>query len=202
WDYYAHDILNAIYAQADVTWSCLLNPDIKMTGSAQLISESDVGDSLAGKVDSLYWGLQLAAKYGGFNVAAAYSQNDESVGSAVNGGTITPWGGMPAFTQGMVTRHQFLADTTAWKISGGYNFKEMTGADVTASAYYAEFDVGINNGYIPNTYKVTTAEPGFDIIWNNAMTKNLQLRLRGNFPDKFNATTSWSEYRLIANYNF
>ncbi|OHD87711.1 MAG: hypothetical protein A2Y52_00325 [Sulfuricurvum sp. RIFCSPLOWO2_02_43_6] len=200
WDYYAHDILNALYAQANVTWGCPLNSDIKMTGSAQLIQESDVGDNLAGEVDSLYWGVQLAAKYGNVNAAVAYSQNDESDTATIKGGTITPWGGMPAFTQGMVTRHQFMSGTDAWKVSGGYNFKDM-GANVTASAYYASFDVGSKGGYTTGK----TTEPGFDIIWNPEAVKNLQLRLRGNFPDKFkNAAedTSWDEYRVIANYNF
>ncbi|MDO9207119.1 MAG: OprD family outer membrane porin [Sulfuricurvum sp.] len=200
WDYYAHDILNAIYAQGDVTWGCLLNPDIKMTGSAQLISESDVGASLANEVDSLYVGVQLAAKYGNVNGAVAYSQNSESDTAAIKGGTITPWGGMPAFTQGMVTRHQFMTGTEAWKVSGGYNFKDM-GANVTASAYYASFDVGSKSTYTVGK----TIEPGFDVIWTPEAVKNLQLRLRGNFPDKFkNAAedTSWDEYRFIANYNF
>lgn len=200
WDYYAHDILNAVYAQADVTWGCLFSPDIKMTGSAQLIQESDVGDSLAGNVDSLYWGVQLAAAYGNVKAAVAYSQNDESDSAAIAGGTISPWGGMPAFTQGMVTRHQFMTGTDAWKVSGGYNFKDM-GANVTASAYYASFDVGSKSSYTTGK----TTEPGFDIIWTPEMVTNLQLRFRGNFPDKFkNAAedTSWDEYRFIANYNF
>lgn len=200
WDYYAHDILNAVYAQADVTWGCPLNSDIKMTGSAQMIHETDVGNNLTGEVDSLYWGVQLAAKYGNVNAAVAYSQNDESDTAAIKGGTITPWGGMPAFTQGMVTRHQFMSGTDAWKASAGYNFKDM-GANVTASAYYASFDVGSKATYTNGK----TTEPGFDIIWNPEAIKNLQLRFRGNFPDKFkNAAedTSWDEYRFIANYNF
>lgn len=203
WDYYAHDILNAIYAQGDVNWNCLLNSNIKMTGSLQLIKEDDIGDKLAKKVESTYWGSQLGAKYGNANVAFAYSQNSKSNSATIKGGTITPWGGMPAFTQGMVTRHQFMSGTEAWKFSGGYNFKDM-GANVTANAYYATFDV---EGFTGSYTVGKTVEPGFDIIWTPEAVKNLQLRLRGNFPDKFkNVTTgkdtSWDEYRVIANYNF
>ena len=48
--------------------------------------------------------------------------NDDTV---TNGGNvITPWGGMPAYTQGMVTRHQFFANTDAWKVAAVYNLKE------------------------------------------------------------------------------
>lgn len=203
WDYYAHDILNAIYAQVDYSWKCLLNPAATMTGSVQYIKESDMHDTL-NLSSAPYYGVQLAMKAGDFNAAAAYSSTGTDSGSKFNGSVITPWGGMPAFTQGMVTRHQFFADTTAYKLSVGYNLKNILGQDITASAYYASYNVDSKNTY---TDKVTTTEPGFDIIYNDAGIKNLQLRLRGNFPNDFRKeasgqTTSWSEYRVIANYNF
>jgi len=204
WDYYAHDILNAVYAQADYSWKCLLNPNVAMTGSVQYIKENDLYAGAVNLSSAPYYGVQLAAKAGNFNAAVAYSSTGTEKAASFKGDIITPWGGMPAFTQGMVTRHQFFNDTTAYKISAGYNLKEALGQDITASAYYASFDVGTANGYI--TAKGTTTEPGFDIIYNNAGAKNLQLRLRGNFPNDFKrtatTTTSWSEYRLIANYNF
>ena len=53
----------------------------------------------------------------------------------------------------------------------------------------------------------TASEPGFDIKYYPQAVKNLQLRLRGNFPRNFaegtaGADTGWNEYRFIANYNF
>lgn len=204
WDYYAHEILNAIYAQADYSWKCLLNPAATMTGSVQYIKESDMHDTL-NLSSAPYYAVQLATKAGSFNAAAAYSATGKNDSASFGGSVISPWGGMPAFTQGMVTRHQFFKDTTAWKVSAGYNLKDILGQDITASAYYASFKVNSANGY---TDKVTTTEPGFDITYNNAGIKNLQLRLRGNFPNDFRKnlttaeTTSWKEYRVIANYNF
>ncbi len=204
WDYYAHEILNAIYAQADYSWKCLLNPAATMTGSVQYIKESDMHDTL-NLSSAPYYAVQLATKAGSFNAAAAYSATGKNNSASFGGSVISPWGGMPAFTQGMVTRHQFFKDTTAWKVSAGYNLKDILGQDITASAYYASFKVNSANNY---TDKVTTTEPGFDITYNNAGIKNLQLRLRGNFPNDFRKnlttaeTTSWKEYRVIANYNF
>ena len=204
WDYYAHEILNAVYAQADYSWKCILNPAATMTASAQYINESDMHDTL-NLASAPYYGLQLGAKAGAFNAAVAYSATGTDNDSTFKGSVLTPWGGMPAFTQGMVTRHQFMADTTAWKLSAGYNLKSVIGQDITASAYYTSFNVDSKNSY---TDKVTATEPGFDIIYNNAGIKNLQLRFRGNFPNDFrknpitSETTSWSEYRVIANYNF
>lgn len=198
WDYYAHDILNAIYAQADLSWNCLLNDDIKMKASAQYINQTEVGSKLAGVVDSNYWGLKLGAGYGNISTSVAYSQTADSTGNQ-NGGILTPWGGMPAFTQGMVTRHQFFADTTATKVALTYNMQDLTGLNLNATGYYVSFDVGAKNSYVTGT-AWTATEAGFDIKYQ--ATKALNLRFRGNFPTDFKKGLDWAEYRLIANYNF
>ncbi len=200
WDYYAHDILNAIYAQADISWKCMYSDNVKPYAAFQVISESDIGDKFAGDVDSLYYGAKIGAKYGSFGAYAAYSQTDSSVGSATNGGVITPWGGMPAFTQGMVTRHMFFADTSAWKVATSYNFSTTAGK-VKSALYYTNFDVGADNG-VKNGVDWTENEFGFDLQYYPATVKNLQLRLRGNFPTDFVEGLDWSEYRFIVNYNF
>lgn len=207
WDYYAHDILNAIYAQADLSWKCLLSDMVKPSLSVQGIKENEVGDELAGKIDSTYWAAQFKAKVENFTASIAYSQTDKnSAAEAAAGGLtnaiVTPWGGMPAFTQGMVTRHQFLAGTKATKVAATYNFKDM-GANLSTTLYYASFDMDANSGY---GIERTAKESGFDVIYNPEMVKKLQLRFRGNFPRKFHESasgdTGWNEYRVIANYNF
>ena len=191
WDYYAHDILNAIYLQADYKLSA-----VKL--SAQYINESDVGDALAGSVDSNYWAVKAGTSFGGLSGYVAYSQTADSDNASMNGGILTPWGGMPAFTQGMVTRHMFFSDTNAWKAAATYKFADL---GIKASAYYVEFDVGQSN-----TYKAgqawTATESGFDIQYDVAAVKGLNLRLRANFPRDFAPGLDWDEYRVIANYNF
>ncbi|MCX6051944.1 MAG: OprD family outer membrane porin [Campylobacterales bacterium] len=205
WDYYAHDILNAFYADADFSWTCLLNENVKPFVAAQIIKENDVGDKLVGNVKGMYWGAKLGAKVENFIAYAAYSQTSEnsSTSAATENAIITPWGGMPAYTQGMVTRHQFLAGTKASKVSASYNWKTF-GPDLSTELYYANFDMASFNGY---TYG-NARESGFDVIYKPASVKNLALRLRANYADDFNvakttlATTSWDEYRVIVNYNF
>jgi hypothetical protein len=153
WDYYAWDLMNSIYLQADYGWNCLLNENIKMNASAQYINQSDVGDNLAGialgggDVDSNYWGVKLGASTGALSGYFAYSTTDSD--TADNQGIITPWGGMPAFTQGMVTRHQFFNDTDTWKVAATYKLNDLLDANVKASVFYAEFDVGAANSYSP-----------------------------------------------------
>ncbi len=210
WDYYAHDILNAVYAQADFKWNCLLSDSVKPFVSAQLISESDIGDKLAGSVNGMYWGTKVGAKVENFTAYVAYSQTTENsdTEAATENAIITPWGGMPAFTQGMVTRHMFLAGTKATKLAASYNFKAF-GPDLKTVFYYASFAMADNNGYTEND----ADEAGFDFIYKPAGVKNLNLRLRGNFSNDFyvketdtdatkNGAVGWNEYRFIANYNF
>ena len=198
WDYIAWDILNAVYLQADFGWNCLLNDDVKMKASVQFINESDIGDSLAGSVDVNYFGVKLAAAFDAFSAYAAYSSTGDDADTVTNGGVITPWGGMPAFTQGMVTRHQFFANTDSWKVAASYNFKAY---GLKASVYYTEFDVGRENTY-DNGNAWTASESGWDIQYKVASVEGLSLRARANYPRDFKEGLDWDEYRLIVNYNF
>ena len=200
WDYIGWDILNAVYLQADYAYKVSDMLTLKVAG--QYIHESDIGGSFAGEVDSNYWAGKIGAGYGNFSAYVAYSQTgeDNNANNPTNGGVITPWGGMPAFTQGMVTRHQFLADTDTWKVAAAYNFKDL---GLKASVYHAEFDVGNNATYAAG---LDSSESGFDFQYKVAAVDGLNVRFRGNFPDDFGAkngqTFNWNEYRVIINYNF
>ncbi|BCD61773.1 hypothetical protein NitYY0826_C0636 [Nitratiruptor sp. YY08-26] len=208
WDYYAHDILNALYIQAD--YKIPLQGSIKPFIAAQYINEQEVGDELAGKVDSNYFAIKAGLVYGALSAYAAYSTTDDSTNAALNGGIITPWGGMPAFTQGMVTRHQFFADTDAWKVAAAYKWNNY-GVNLKTAFYYTSFDVGKNNSLATDStayaHSWTATEAGFDFIYYPKAVKNLQLRFRGNFPRKFLEKSDgndlgWNEFRFIINYNF
>ena len=198
WDYYAHDILNAIYLQGDVSWNCMLSDSVKPFAAVQYINESDVGSNFAGKVDSDFIGAKIGASIGNLKAYVAYSEQSkaDSAATALQSATITPWGGMPAFTQGMVTRHMFLPGTKATKVAATYKFD---GINLSATGYYASFDMDANSGY--GTAR-TAKEPGFDIKYKPASVKNLQLRLRGNFPTEFGNGRDWDEYRFIVTYKF
>ena len=219
WDFYAHDIMNTIYA--DASYKMKLD-SVTPFVAAQLIKQSEVGDKLLkntaistnGELDSMYYAIKAGLSVSNFTAYVAYSATTENSDSdSTNEGSasssiISMWGGMPAYTQGMVTRHMFLAGTKATKVAASYSFKDM-GPDVKVVGYYANYDMHENNGYT----EVDAKEVGFDIIYNTAWAKGLQLRLRGNFADDFygkesdltaanNGTVSWSEYRFIANYSF
>ena len=220
---YAWDLYNTLYLDAGMKFNA---GDFKPFVAVQGIKQNSVGNEYMknvalddgtgtttsvngnGEIDSLYLAAKLGLKYEGLTTYIAYSQTQENDaadvlnGNAYSNSIITQFGGMPAFTQGMVTRHQFMAGTKATKVAAVYSFKKQ-GVNLSTAAYYASFDMDENSGY---GLARTAYEPGFDIKYAPEAVKNLQLRFRGNFPRKFaegtSGNTGWDEYRLIANYNF
>jgi len=204
-DDYAWDLYNTLYVDAGFSMNGFF-------AQAQAIKQNSVGGeymkystiSADGKIDSLYLAAKVGIKMAGVTVYAAYSQTgaNSASGNAASNAILSQFGGMPAYTQGMVTRHQFLAGTKATKVAAAYNFKE-NGVNLSTAVYYVSFDMDANSGY---GIARTATEPGFDIKYYPASVKKLQLRFRGNFPRKFAESTTgdlgWDEYRLIANYNF
>jgi hypothetical protein len=203
WDYYAHDILNAVYAEAN--YGISFSNGIAGYIAAQWINEQDVGSNTKiTKVNSDFVAGKVGVKVANFDLYGAISHNSKDSSSAINGGTISPWGGSPAYTQGMVTRHQFMAGTDALKVAGSYDWKTF-GVNLNTGVFYTQYDMDSLNGYSAN-YAWTASESGFDVIYSPQAMKNLQLRLRANFADDFyqasSGSVSWDEYRFIANYNF
>lgn len=210
WDYYAQDILNAVYAEANYGWSYASG--VAPYVAAQWINERDVGSNgvanstnKLANIDSDFIGAKVGVKVANFDLSVAASHNSKNSDAAIGGGTISPWGGMPAYTQGMVTRHQFMAGTDAWKVAAAYDWKNY-GVNLNTGVYYVEYDMDPLNGYSNAAASDESSESGFDIIYNPQAVKNLQLRLRANYARDFQETTSgdvsWDEYRFIANYNF
>lgn len=213
WDFYAHDIMNTLYAEASYKMKLgSFTPFV----AAQLIKQDNVGESYLkntaistnGELDSLLYGLKAGFSVENFTLFGAYTATTENSDSDLaNEGSatksnVTMWGGYPSFTGGMTNRHSTLAGTKASKFVGIYNFKAY-GPDLKAVLYYINTDMHKNNGYTT----ADAAEAGFDFIYNTGFVENLQLRLRGNHADDFvtNAdgeTIGWNELRFIANYNF
>jgi hypothetical protein len=195
WNYYAHDILNALYLQIDYKYKLSsFTPFL----SVQYINEQSVGNELGGEVESNYYAGEVGVTAYNFTLYGAFSQTGTSENRV--GAILTPWGGMPGFTQGMVTRHMFLEDTTAVKFSGSYNLDGLNRKG-SLNIYYSSFDVGENNGYV-NGENWVAKESGFDLQYYPQTIENLLLRVRGNFPTDFQRGLDWSEYRFIVSYKF
>ncbi len=204
WDYYAYDIANIIYAEALANWECLLSDSITPYAGVQYIREDNIGDDIAGKIKSDFIATKLGFKFTNFDLMFAYSHTGSNSNKArpLERAIVSPWGGMSAYTQGMVTRHQFMAGVDAKKVALSYNSKDL-GLNLTSIGYYTHFEMDGKSGY---GISRDASEAGFDFIYNPEALKNLNLRLRGNFPRNYAnggaGKTGWNEYRFIVNYNF
>ena len=195
WDYIGWDIMNTLYLEADYTLALDTRSKIKFSG--QYINQTEIGKALAAKIDTNYYAVKMTGYYENFSAYLAYSATGNTNG-VMGGNVISPWGGMPAYTVGMVTRHQFFANTDAWKISGTYDFKAY---GLKASAYYLENNVGLGNIMVANN-AWRASEAGWDIQYKVSSIDGLNIRARANYPRNFKEGLNWDEYRLILNYNF
>ena len=204
WDYYAVDILNAIYAQADYKFKLGLD----MVASYQFWNENGVGKQMTtsefsnlGNVKGMLNGVKLAVipvKDANVYGAIMKTEQQKGGGTAVNGGMITPWGGTPGFVQGTVTRLGYTAGATSWKLGGSYNILSNLNAHVS----YSQFNTSSNARYAANNETHKAGETNFDITYKPEAVKNLELKLRGIYAKDFVPGQDFNEYRVIANYNF
>ena len=73
WDYYAYDILNAVYTDATYGWSYASG--IAPYVAVQYIREDNVGDDYAGNVQSDFIAGKVGVKVANFDVYGAISHN-------------------------------------------------------------------------------------------------------------------------------
>lgn len=197
WDYIAADILTALYAQADYG---IKVGESRFFVAGQYLSEKEEGSELVGKVNSNYSGVKVGATVADFTLSAASSQSGADTKAALNGSIISPWGGAPAFTHGMVTRHGFISDVKATKLQLGYK-----SGKIKATVASMTYDLGKKNDKAFG-HEWTAGEVLGDLIYN--VDKDLMLRYRINITDKnsetaaANSEAGWTEHRLILSYKF
>lgn len=158
WDYYATNILNAVYVQAD--YKTKLGA-VDFSAAAQYLRESDVGNfkkiwsGTVNGIDAQLYGAKVAAGIAGFTGTLAYSQVSDGKADKL-GGIIAPWDGTPAFTDGANNNNlggAVLVDGTAsiyggsyaagsknWKAQVDYDFANIGVKGLSASVSYAMYD--------------------------------------------------------------
>lgn len=231
WDYYAHEMYNTIYADAQYK----LNAGAaKVTLEAQALAQSDVGsfsDSLGAtalnglkmvktpsgtnlystrlsqdkEIDSMVWGLQAKAAIGDWAFNAAYT--DSSDGHVINA-----WGGDPLYTSTIFTRNNYRADTSAYKVGGEYNFSTLGVKGLKFSINHAEYhsDVqanttGLSSGVFTTGATVLnekSSETDYMLYYVVPSVKGLWFRLFHVERDNDTRNYEQSHTRLIANLSF
>jgi len=109
WEYYAGDFINTIYLQGQYDIKPV-NSDAIYSVAAQYASQQDIGDSVAGNVDTWFYGLKLQAASGGFSYETTYNEVDYNENS-YDGGTIFVRWGTPQMFNSYQVQDSELAGT-------------------------------------------------------------------------------------------
>jgi len=91
WDYYVTNFVNTAYIYAD--YSIKVGKDLKLTAALQYADQRDVGDSVAGSIDTWFYGLKLQASHdNGTTFFVAYNEVDYNENSYDGGSIFVRWG--------------------------------------------------------------------------------------------------------------
>jgi len=123
WDYYVHDFVNMfyLYGQYDFTspWA-----DYGITLAAQYAVQKDVGEHVAGAIDTWFYGLKFQLNGPGLSFFAAYNEVDYNEES-YDGGTIFVRWGTPQMFNSFQVQDSELAGTRSYGTGIQYDFGQQ-----------------------------------------------------------------------------
>ncbi len=120
WNYYADDFVNTIYLYGQYNFKPMDN-DLALTAAGQYAGQQDVGDHVAGDVDTWFYGLRLQAYYEGLTLFTAYNEVSYNENS-YNGGTIFVRWGTPQMFNSFQVQDSELAGTKSVGVGLQYDF--------------------------------------------------------------------------------
>jgi imipenem/basic amino acid-specific outer membrane pore len=208
WNYYATDVLNAVYLQAD--YKLGLAKETSLTLSGQYYNENGIGrtkDFLkaagAGKVDFSVYGVKAALGLDAIGLTPYIAYNSVSEQKDNGGGTYTlgAWGGYPEFAQ---MEESFLGTKnpngmTSTKIGVDYNLEKLGLGNRTIGVAYGSFDY--KDKYNGNT---STDLNVVDVVYTctGALVKNLDAKIVYESIDGKLNTDDRRWVKVFFNYNF
>lgn len=120
WEYYADDFVNTAYLYAKYNFNPTRN-DLFLTVAGQYANQQDVGDHVAGDVDTWFYGLKLQADYEGMTLFTAYNEVSYNENS-YDGGTILVRWGSPQMFNSFQVQDSELAGTRSIGVGLQYDF--------------------------------------------------------------------------------
>jgi len=177
WDYYAQDLLNSLYLYSQYN---LNEPDAETAYSvaAQYGNQQDVGDHIAGNIDTWYYGVKLVAKKSsGLGFFTSYNQVDYNEDSYDGGSIFIPWGGAQMFNSFQVQDSE-LAGTKSYGVGVEYDFDH----DGFWSGGYVRMRYGVYD--MPDNLddkdaRQDRSEMTFDVVYKfDGSLDGLKMRLR------------------------
>jgi len=198
WDYYVEDFVNTVYIYADYNFH--INKDITLTTAFQYASQQDVGDNIAGDIDSSFFGLKVqVALKNGITIFSAYNQVAYNENSYDGGSLFIRWGTPQMFNSYQVQDSE-LAGTKS--IGAGIQF-ELGKLGLIPNtvirfrhAYYNMPD-SINN----RDAAQDRSESTFDLNYSFDKIEGLSMQFRVAY-DNYKTDYNYDAYRQRHGYSF
>ena len=164
WNYYAQEVNNMPYLRVD--YSGKLNKDCTLLAGLRLLKQNDVGDALAGEIDTYMAGGSVGLKAYGAKLDFYYAQiGDDSL--------VKKWGSNTIIAQQVVSSER--AEEKSFGAKVFYDFGNIGLQGLSAYVYYANYntpDSGVNASE-------DLTETDFNVNYNFGKTlKGLSLTLR------------------------
>ena len=198
WDYYVEDFINTIYLYGDYNFH--LHEDITLTTAFQYASQQDVGDNIAGDIDTSFFGLkaQIALK-NGITMFSAYNQiayNENSY----DGGTIFVRWGTPQMFNSFQVQDSELAGTKSIGAGVQFDFGKLGLIPNTIIRFrHAFYDMpdSLNDRDAAQDRSETT----FDLNYSFKKVEGLTIQFRVAY-DNYKTDYDYDAYRLRHGYSF
>lgn len=208
WEYYAVDVANAVYLQAD--YKLGLGKETALNLAGQFYNISGIGETKdllkklgIGKVDYSVYGAKAGLENAvGLTPYVAYNKVSEQKDSAA-GGTFVfgAWGGYPEFAIAEEFWYSSGANMNggqSYKLGADYSLQKLGLGNRTIGVAYTKFDA-------KDKYNAGDVDVGvWDIVYtcSGALVKNLDAKIAFSSVDSKDNTIDRKVYKAVLNYNF
>lgn len=167
WNYNVYDFVNTIYLYSDYNFR--VGNDLTLTAAVQYANQQDIGDSVAGDVDTWFYGLKAQASFNsGMTFFAAYNEVEYNENS-YDGGTIFVRWGTPQMFNSFQVQDSELAGTKSYGVGAQFELGKMGLVPNTVIRFrYADYNMPDNLNQ--TDARLDRSEATFDLRYS--FTKN------------------------------
>ncbi len=193
YEYFAHQVANILYFQADGTWK--LSPDWGIDVSLQGFDQRAVGWALVGQFEGWQYGVQTVLHYKGVGLTLAYTQ------TGPDSAAFNPWSSYPGYTS-IMEEDNDRADDKTWMVGLSADFGMLGPGNLSANTLFTMSDT-------PDTGQNASPdqwEADLDVSYRFKQTylDGLWLRARGAVvnQDDVAGGQEYADFRFIINYEW
>jgi len=207
WDYYVEDFVNTVYLYGDYTFKP--SADLALSAAFQYASQKDVGDSVAGNVNTWFYGLKVQVSHdSGITYFIAYNEVKYDENSYDGGSIFVRWGTPQMFNSFQVQDSE-LAGVKSYGTGLQFELGKMGIVSNTVIRFrYADYNYP--DKLNQRDARQDRTESTFDLRYS--FTKNdgfgiftqmdgLSLQFRVAYDD-YKTNYDFDEYSSIHNYAF